>query len=197
MKYVVIAIAVFIVLYTFITLRYRKPGPGYQPYHDTKERAVVARLRSAGFTRLSAQVSRPADTATLAFSIAGAPAKISSASGGLPADLQQTLIDAPRLPLAFTSVRAADELNSTQPYSVEFTCTLPNNKLLLGETFVYLRGDDLAIVPNFETISGELLARTAEVSATLSVGAGTIPAGQYHVTLVGAHESKHWTLQVH
>ena len=35
--------------YTILTLRYRKPGPAFQPYEDMKNRTNVARLLSAWF----------------------------------------------------------------------------------------------------------------------------------------------------
>src|SRR5690606_6014035 len=44
MKWVIVAIIAILVPYTFLTLRYRKPGPAFQPYEDMKNQANVTRL---------------------------------------------------------------------------------------------------------------------------------------------------------
>ena len=60
MKWIVLAIVLFLVPYTFITLHFRKPGPGYLPYQDSKQRATLAKV---GYQRITLSVDRPADPA--------------------------------------------------------------------------------------------------------------------------------------
>jgi hypothetical protein len=48
MKWIVVAIVAVIVPYTFLTLRYRRPGKAFEPYADMKDRANTMRLLSAG-----------------------------------------------------------------------------------------------------------------------------------------------------
>jgi hypothetical protein len=196
MKWIVVAILLFVVAYTALTLKFRKPGRAYEPYRDNKERATVTRLRSAGFRRITATADRPAEIQR-SLSLGGQPATIAPMPGGLPPELKDTLIDPPNLPQTFTEVRASSEANQLMSYTVQFTCALPDNKQLLSGAYVYLKEDELAIVTDFEKIDGELLARTRETAVQLSVPAGAIPPGTYRVTLVGARESKQWTLQVH
>jgi hypothetical protein len=193
MKWVALAIVVSLGLYTFLTLYFRKSSPGYRPYQDSRDRATVTRLLSAGYQRIPATVERPADLQR-----ASAPtASMETRLGGLPSELNETLVDKPALPDAFSNVIAPNEANALLPYSIQFTCTLPDYKRSASDTYVYRKGDELAIVANFEHLDGELLARSKELTLRVTLPGGSLSPGTYHVTLVGARESKHWTLQVH
>lgn len=197
MKWVALVTFVFIALYTALTLHYRRPGPAYQPYQDNKERAIVKRLRSAGYQRITAEAERPADAQGSAAKLAGPFVQPSDVAGGVSDELKQTLIDQPRLPVTIAQVRAPAAANRLLPYSLQFTCAQPNNKQMLSGTYVYVKDDDMAIVTDFEPIEGELLARTPETAVQLTIPAGALHEGTYEVTLVGERQSKHWTLQVH
>jgi hypothetical protein len=192
MKWILLAILLFIVPYTFITLHYRKPGPAYRPYQDMKDRANVARLLSAGYQRITLTAQRPADPAH-----PGAAALVTAAPGGVPAGLRSTLIEQPLLPAEILSVAAAPGVNATAPYPIQFTCTLPDNKEQLGGAQLYVRGEELFLLPDFERLTGGLLTRSRENVILLTVPAGALKPGHYQATLVGQHSSKMWTLQVH
>jgi hypothetical protein len=199
MKWVALVTFACIAIYTVVTLQFRKEAPAYRPFQDSKEKATVQRLRSAGFQRITATAERPADGAALpaAFTSAMPLATVTDFVGGLPVDLKETLIDQPRLPHTVGNVRAPAEVNRLFPYHVQFTCGLPDNKQLLAGTHVYVREEEMAIVSNFEQIEGDLLARTREATVLLTLPAGTLHAGTYRVTLVGERGSMQWTLQVH
>ena len=102
MKWVVLVIVVSLGAYTYLTLHYRKESPAFRPYQDSKNRAGVMRLLSAGFQRVTLTAQRPADGA-------GVPegAKSAATAGGLPAELRSTLLDLPLLPASITRVAAA------------------------------------------------------------------------------------------
>lgn len=191
MKWIVVAILLILVPYTFLTLRYRKPGPAFQPYEDMKNRANVARLLSAGYQRVPLTAQRPADRS----SVSGG-ASITSAPGGLPADLRTMLVEPPLLPAEILSVTAAPTANPLLPYALELTCTLPNDKQQLGGADLYLRGDTLVIAPTFEQVSGDLLTRTRHSIVRLTVPAGILRPGRYTVTLAGGRASRTWPLEV-
>src|ERR1700689_3773946 len=93
MKWIVPAIAVFIPLYTWLTLHYRRPGPAFMPYQDMRDRADVIRLLKAGYQRVALDASRPAE------SVREGDAATAPAPGVLPAALRTTLIESPLLPL--------------------------------------------------------------------------------------------------
>jgi hypothetical protein len=192
MKWVVLAIVLFIVPYTFLTLHYRKPGPDYRPYEDIKDRANTIRLLSSGYQRITVGVLRPAEPVRSA-----ATAVVMPAPGGLPANLADTLIDHPLLPVSIDRVLTPAESGSVQQYRIQFTCTLPDNSEQPAGGQLYLREGELVVVPLFEKLDGGLLARSRESTILLTVPAGAIKPGRYEVTLIGAQTSRRWTLQVH
>ena len=197
MKWIVIAIVAFIAVYTAITLSFRKPGRAYQPYQDAKDKAVVQRLESAGFSRISANAERPADQRNAGLTVSSAPAVVTDSLGGLPSELRETLLDQPRLAQAFGQVNAPAEANRLLPYTIQFACASADNKQLLSNTYAYAREQEIVIVPEFEKIEGELLARTRETAVTLTIPGGTLQPGTYQVTLAGERGSKRWALVVH
>ena len=198
MKWIVLSIVISLALYTFLTLHFRKPEQGYRPYQDSRDRATVSRLLSAGYNRITASVELPADPKQTRISLGNAPsAEVREVAGGLPAELSSTLVDKPILPDSFSEVSAPAETSTVFPYLAQFVCTLPDNKHLPGETYVYRKDHDLAIVPGFDHIDSALLTRTREATILLTVPVGTLQPGAYQVTLIGARHSKQWTLQVH
>lgn len=191
MKWVVVAILLVIVPYTFITLRYRKPGKPFEPYQDMKDRANTARLLNAGYQRIVLPAERPADKMTPI-----TPASIGSAAGGLPTGLKTALVNVPLLPADITQVAAPPTATALQPYSFRFACTLPDHKRQLAGADLYVRGEEIIITPDYEKIPGEFLARSTDNIVQLTVPTGALKPGRYHVTLVGAQTSRTWTLQV-
>ena len=127
MKWVVLVIIVCLAGYTFVTLRYRKAAPSYQPYQDTKNRAGVLRLLSAGFQRIILIAQRPAE----AGSVRNSAASI-AAPGGLGSDLGPSLLELPLLPAEITRVNAPASISAVLAYPIEFTCTLADNKRQLS-----------------------------------------------------------------
>jgi hypothetical protein len=86
MKWIVVSILLFIPIYTYLTLHYRRPGPAFNPYRDMRDRADVIRLLKAGYQRIAVDAARPAEDAAVE---GGAS---SPAPGGLPDDLRKTLV---------------------------------------------------------------------------------------------------------
>jgi len=192
MKWIVLAIILGIGAYTYLTLHYRKAGPAFRPYADLKDRANTKRLLTAGFQRVNLDAELPADGS------AGNAAPIAvPAAAGLPAALRESLVDVPQLPTEIVTVSAAPTANSMFAYPIGFKCTLPDNKQQLAGAALYVHGDELVIVPDFDRLSGGLLSRSRESVVRVTVPAGALRPGQYHVTLVGARSSRSWTLQVH
>jgi hypothetical protein len=192
MKWVVLIILLTLGVYTFLTLRYRRPGPAFQPYQDLRNRANVHRLLDAGYQRIALAADRPTDPTP-----AGPAARTAPALGGLPGALRDTLVERPLLPAEITSVTTAPAVNALFAYPIRFTCTQPDQKLQPAGAELYLRGDELVVTPEYERITGSLLARTRENLIRVTVPAGTLKPGRYQVTLVGARTSRTWTLLVH
>lgn len=192
MKWIIVAIILVIVPYTILTLRYRKPGPAFQPYADMKNRTNVARLLSAGYQRIPLPAQRPADRT-------GVPrgAVVTPAAGGLPDDLRATLVEPLLLPADITNVTTAQRVSTLLPYAIELTCTLPTDKQQLAGADLYVKGEHLVITPTFEHVAGDLLTRSRHAVVLLSVPPGVLKPGRYSVLLVGERSSKTWPLDVH
>ncbi|HXN36203.1 MAG TPA: hypothetical protein VN877_08525 [Opitutaceae bacterium] len=190
MKWIVLSIVIFIPVYTYLTLHFRRKDPAFQPYQDMRDRADVIRLLKAGYQRVTVDASRPAESAAEA----GDPT--SRAPGGLPPDLKGTLIESPLLPLSIGSVSAATTAASAIDYQIGLTYTLADNKRQLSGAHLYERESDIVIVADFEMLGGGLLARTREGTALITVPPGCIRPGKYRVTLVGERESRAWSLLV-
>jgi hypothetical protein len=188
MKWIALAIAVYIAGYTAVTLRYRKPGREFQPYAQALERAALAK---AGFGHIPARSERPADPR-----FGDPPAGLGDAAGGLPQPLLAALPGPTFLPLEIGRIAASAEANRYLSYTIQFTCILPDNRGELGGAEIFLKGSDLFIVPDLERLPGELLTRTRENAILLTVPAGAIPVGRYRAVLVGERGSKAWTLEV-
>ena len=191
MKWIILAIVLVIVPYTFLTLRYRKPEPPFRPYEDMKNRVNVARLLAAGYQRIPIAAQRPADPA---YALGGA--MITTIGGGLPAELRSTLVEVPLLPTEIISVTAAPTANTLQPYVILLTCGLPNDKQQLGGAELFIRGESLVLTPTFENASGDLQSRSRQAAVLLTIAAGALKPGTYTVTLVGERSSRSWPLDV-
>lgn len=191
MKWIALAILLLIVPYTILTLRYRKPGPAFRPYEDLKDRANVSRLLAAGYQRIPLPAERPADQA-----LAPGGAGIQAVAGGVPPELQSTLVETPPLPVEILQVSAAPTASPLRAYRIHFTCMLPDDKLHLGGAELYLRENQIIILPTFEPVSGALLTRSRHTVVQLTVPAGTLDEGRYDVTLVGERASRAWALEV-
>jgi hypothetical protein len=192
MKWVILVILLALGAYTFLTLRYRRPGHAFQPYQDLRSRANVHRLLDAGYQRIALTAELPVDAAP-----EDATVRPVTAMGGLPSALRDTLVVQPQLPAEIMSVSAAPAVSAMFAYPIRFKCTLPDQKLQLAGAELYVRGDELVVTPEFERITGSLLARTRESLIRVTVPAGALKPGHYQVTLVGARSSKAWPLQVH
>ena len=193
MKWIVLAIVVCIVPYTWITLKYRKEAPPHQPYQDNKDRAQVMRLLDAGFQRIHVSLERLVDPP--------APLKdaatIAVAPGGIPPILSELLIDKPPVPSTFTQVNAPTAALSGASYVITLGCTQPDHHEQPAASVAYRRGQEVNFVIGYETNPGELLSRHTDAFLRLVVPAHAFEPGQYHATLIGAQASRRWTFTVH
>lgn len=192
MKWVVLAIFVFLVPYTYLTLHFRKPGKSFEPYHDMKERANTIRLLSAGFQRIALETDEPADA------LQGLPpAGAVRAPDGLPPDLNASLIERPGLPEAVGNVRAAASIDAIFSYPIVLTCMTPDDKHQLAGAALYVHGPELVVVLDFEALAGGLEIRDRESVIRVTVPAGALKPGSYRIVVAGTKLSQTWRLQVH
>ncbi len=190
MRWIVLSILVFIPIYTYLTLHFRRPGRAFAPYQDLRDRTDVVRLLKAGYHRVAVEATRPAEPPPDG-ALAASPAP-----GGLPAELRKTLVETPLMPLEISRVTAAQAASSAIDYPIGLAYTLADNKRQLSGAHLYVRDGEVVIVADFERLGGELMARTREGYALLTVPPGTLRPGTYTVTAVGERASRSWTLRV-
>ncbi len=195
MKWVFVIILACIVPYTILTLKYRKTAAPFQPYEDSKQRANVIRLLDAGYQRIQVAAERPADPQVLVRTLREL-AVHSEVAGGLTEALAATLVEIPELPLAFSTVAASGATSAQSAYPVVFTCKLGDQKHQLGGAEVFVRGESVVIVPQFEPLSGELTARSKESAVVITLPAGALKPGSYTVHLAGRDKSRQWKLEL-
>src|ERR1022692_1867847 len=100
MRWIVLAIVLFVPVYTWLTLHYRRPGPAFRPYQDMRDRADVVRLLKAGYKRVAID-ARPPSEPIPETGVAASPAP-----GSLPPELRKTLVESPLLPPPLPPARA-------------------------------------------------------------------------------------------
>ena len=197
MRWIVLALVLFIPAYTWVNLRYRKPGPMFRPYQDMKDRAGVIRLLGAGFRRMELEGTFPPESADAGIRTADQPAQVEDAQGGVPGGLRETLIDAPQLPATVAGVRAPAAVFATVPYRVRFGCRVPDADRALAGATLYQRGGLVVLVPVFERLPGGLRARSADQETEVALPAGTLRPGRYRCVIAGASAGRAWTFIVH
>jgi hypothetical protein len=197
MRWIVATILLFIVPYTYINLKFRKPGPAFEPYADMQAQANVKRLLEAGYTRVTVRAERPFPALPRADITRSAPPAASApAPGGLPSPLDTVLVETPRLPESYRDLVAPAEFTTADSSRLQFTARYPGQHEQLGGAEVYLQDDSVVIVPTFERIPDGLQARTPDTNVLLTLPAGMLAPGRHRFTLAGTRDSVTWHVVV-
>jgi len=203
LKWIALVIIVCIATCTIFTLstldnrkaanQTREPRAEYQT-----RAATVQRLNDAGYKLVAATTERPASPETIAEEISLMRASATPAPAGLPDALTIKLPSYPTLPDTILDTTAPATVAAAKPCQILYTCRLPNNRKLLGNTLVYIKGDELYVVTNFDNLFGDLTDRATETPILLTIPENTFVAGHnYTVTLAGKTESRRWTVVAH
>lgn len=192
MKWIVIAIILFVGIYSYLTLKYRKPNHSYEPYNDIKQRGLTHNLLTAGYQRIPLKVDHPTNPQPLP-----ATAVASNRSGGLPAKLIESLFDQPALADSYAQLKASAQGNALMPYTIMAQSLTNDERNQVAAAYAYVQHRTVFIVPEIETLDGKLTTRRRDNPVRLVIPGGTLRPGDYEVSLVGAKSSLGWTLQVH
>ena len=195
LRWVGIAIVVFIVAYTFLRLYFGKPGKPFEPYRDLGERAGIQHLTAMGYERIPVDLERPAEIMP-ATGFSPAIGEVDNASGGLPADLDASLAAKPSLPATITGVTAPREIAAPGTYAVQFTCAQPDYRTQVDDALIFRRESQLFLLPDFRKPGGQLLVRSKESVVVARFSTRGLPPGRYTVTLCGRSNSKTWQFVV-
>jgi len=151
----------------------------------------MAALAEAGWTKseapFEAAVEFPASRGNVSL---GAPMPI-------VAMLRDKTLDPWHLPIEVTASMAPAEWSAGQPYTAYLKLDLDTDRMQIGGFTVFRKGSHLILVPRWERVPGDLIARTRTAAGRLLFAAGDVPAGEYTVTVVAIKSCATWRLTVH
>jgi hypothetical protein len=192
MKWIALAIILFMAGYTVVTLQYRKPNKAYEPYNDMKERGQTRNLLTAGYQRVPVRVDRPTNPDKHESTVV-----VKTVPGDIPHTLRESLFDQPAMADSYEQLNAGVHANTLMPYVLSVQSITADLKHQIAAAYVYVRGDRIFIIPEIEELNGGLLARRPDNTMRLIIPGGAFKPGNYQVTLAGAKSSLSWPLQVH
>jgi hypothetical protein len=193
MKWVVAAILVFVVGYTFLNLRYRKPGKPHEPYAELLSRATAAKLQAAGWERIPVDARRPAEKTTADT----ATAVVGRGGPGLGAELTEIFAERPRLLGTIDRVIAPTVVRHGEQYSAYFAASLSDLHGQLADLALYRKGNTLVLIAGVEPLPGrDLRSRWNDSSYWFGFPTQSLPPGRYHVRLVAAGPAATWSFEL-
>ena len=192
MKWIALAIILFMAGYTLVTLQYRKPNKAYEPYNDLKERGQTRNLLTAGYQRIPVRIDRPTNPRE-----PESNALVTKGPGDIPGGLSESLFDQPVMADSYEQLNATAYANTLMPYVISVQTSTTDQRPQIAAAFVYVRGDAIYIVPEVEKLEGGLLTRNRSNRMRLIIPGGAFKPGIYKMILVGKQSSLIWPLQVH
>ncbi len=193
MKWIVLAIVLFMVIYTFVNVYYRKKGQPYRPYQDAQDRATTARLLAAGWKKIPLETRRPVEKPELD----GAAATIKREIAGLGPELESKFAEKPKLVTTIDRAAAPASVQHGLDYTIYFTVGIPSQKAQVGDLSLYHRDHELVLVPSLENLPGkELMTRWDDSNLCATFSTANLPAGRYTVRIVALAPAAAWTFEV-
>ncbi len=193
MKWIVVAIIVFVIGYTAINLYFRKPGRAYRPYQDSQDRATVTRLLAAGWQKLPVDTRRPVEKA----SADEAPATPTRDYLGIGPDLESKFAEKPKLLATIDKVVPPGSVAQGHDYSLYFTGSLSDLKAQVGELTLYRKGNELVLIPSIEPLPGtDLRSRWNDSNYWVSFPTTNLPAGRYEMRIVAKGPALVWSFTI-
>ena len=193
MKWIIVAIAIFVVGYTAVNLFYRKKGPAYRPYQDAQDRATTARLLAGGWHKIPIETRRPMEKP----GFDGPTAAISHQIAGLGPDLESKFAEKPRLLSSIDRVTAPAGIARGATCEVYFTATLSKLNDQVGDLALFQHDRELVLIPSLEALPGKaLLSRWNDSTYYVSFSTANLAPGKYKVRIVAMAPAATWTLEV-
>ncbi len=193
MKWIVVAIIVYVVGYTLVNVYYRKPGRGFRPYEDMNNRATTARLLAAGWQKMPVDTRRPVEKPTAV----DIPAAITRSTKGLGPDLEAKFAEKPKLLATIDRVVSPASVVHGGEYAAYFTASLTDLKGQVGDVTLYRRGSELVLVPTTEPLPGkELMSRWNDSTYWVSFSTANLPPGRYIARIVAKGPAATWRFTI-
>ncbi|HEY4247687.1 MAG TPA: hypothetical protein VGM64_12570 [Lacunisphaera sp.] len=192
MKWIVMAIVLFIAGSTWVNLRYRKPGASYRPYQDAQDRATTVRLLDAGWQKITVEIRRPAENADVESAAVAHHDYL-----GVGPDLESKFAEKPALLASIDKVVAPNSVLQGSYYSLYFTASLPDLKDQVGYLTLYRKENELVLIPTIEPLPGkELMSRWTDSNYWVGFSTNTLPLGKYEMRIVAKGPASVWNFTV-
>jgi len=192
MKWIALAIVLFVVGYTLVNIYYRKPGRAFRPYEDMNNRATTARLLAAGWQKLPVELRLPAEKPALTLA-----ATVNRGEGGLGAELEAAFAAKPVLLATIGRVTAPQSVARGATCAIYFSGTLTDQHLQLAHVDALRRGDEIVLVPSLEKLPGkDLLTRWNDGDYWAGLDTERLEPGRYRVRLAARGPAAEWTFTV-
>ena len=193
MKWIIVAIVIFVVGYTAVNFFYRKKGPAYRPYQDAQDRATTARLLAGGWHKIPIETRRPMEKPDLD----GATATISHEIAGLGPDLEAKFAEKPRLLSSIDRVTAPASVAHGATCEVYFTATISKLNAQVGDLALYQHDHELVLVPSIENLPGKaLLSRWNDSTYYVSFSTANLAPGKYTMRIAAMAPAATWKFEV-
>jgi hypothetical protein len=193
MKWVVVAIVIFVTGYTAINLYFRKPGQAYRPYQDAQDRATTARLLEAGWQKMPVDARRPVEKPA----VDDSPAAVTRAAVGLGPDLAGKFAEPPKLLASIDRVVAPATVPHGTEYSAYFTASLTSQKAQVGDLALYRKDHELVLIPSTEPLPGkDLMSRWSDSTYCVNFSTAKLPPGRYQIRLIAQGPAAAWSFTV-
>ena len=193
LKWVVAAILVFVVGYTFVNLLYRKPGKPHEPYAEMLSRANAAKLQAAGWQRIPVDTRRPAEKPAADT----VPAPVGRGGPGLGPELTEIFAERPRLLASIDSVSAPATVRHGEQYSAYFAASLSDLHGQLADLSLYRKAGTLVLIATVEPLPGrDLRSRWNDSSYWFGFPTQSLPPGRYHLRLVATGPAATWSFEL-
>lgn len=192
MKWVVVAIVLFVAGYTVVNVLYRKPGKAFRPYEDMNTRATTARLLSAGWQKTSIDLVRPTEKPSI-----GIAATIKRGPAGLGSDLGTAFAQKPQLLATVDRVTAADQVRRGETYRVHFSGKFGDQKLQVANAELLRRDHEIVLMPVAEKLPGNnLLSRWPDADFWTGIPTDNLPPGNYTMRILSHGPAAQWEFRV-
>jgi hypothetical protein len=193
MKWIILAILVFVVGYTAVNFFYRKKGPAYRPYQDAQDRATTARLLAGGWHKIPIETRRPMEKP----GFDGATAAISHQIAGLGPDLESKFAEKPRLVSTIDRVTAPAVVARGSACEVYFTASISKLNAQVGDLDLYQHDRELVLIPSLENLPGKaLLSRWNDSTYYISFSTADLAPGKYTMRIAAMAPAATWTFEI-
>lgn len=199
MKWIVLAIAVYVVGYTFVNISYRKPSEAaHEPFAEARER----RMRSVqaltyGWTRVACEFTSPvADVTVPAAEIASAalPQRLDR---HLPPELVLVVPHEPALHPARVQLTAPAGLSTGDSLRVRLEFPGDASVPAFGETLAYFKDNHLFLFfQDDRHVAPESTPTTAASPLELVLPPATLTAGTWQASAFTASQTLTWSFTI-